>query len=405
MLRYAMLAVVVMAVMPGVVLGDYYDDFSDHHYWQDPNDEPFSASQGYWPLWNTPPYDPNLWDIDNPHWLLYGLIGRNFDAEADDGWLRLYAELDFLPYCVMYATVNDGDLDPNTSTTFYDDSAPHYIVGRMKVYDPNYGEVFLMVHADPISWGAYAADFECDDENFTAAWLEGASWSGKTPIVRSDINEGTGFWMVCQIDGDGDPNHTRIKASAWNGGKFDWDGVWERDDNILATWDPNKHGYWGSGICAIGTLASDEAGGSLDSDAKFDEIEVRWGTFTNVSCALDLNVVNTNYGTVTINPDLRNDPNDDPNDWSHQRRYTQGTEVVLVAEPIEGKSFNRWLIFDPNYPGDANHATPDSNTVLYLTMDVDKSVEAAFKCGTGAPPFMAMSLLALGLGVVIRRLT
>ncbi|MBN1346653.1 MAG: hypothetical protein JXQ73_28440 [Phycisphaerae bacterium] len=106
---------------------------------------------------------------------------------------------------------------------------------------------------------------------------------------------------------------------------------------------------------------------------------------------LSLSLVNPQYGSVAVEPNLPGHP--------------AGSVVVLTAEPIEGKSFNRWVIFDPNYPGDANFGTIDSNLVLYLTMDEDKSVEAAFKCGSGMPPFVAMSLLALAVGVVIRRLT
>ncbi len=36
-------------------------------------------------------------------------------------------------------------------------------------------------------------------------------------------------------------------------------------------------------------------------------------------------------------------------------------------------------------------------------MDADWQIEAAFKCGGSVPPFIAMTLLALVLAVIIRR--
>ena len=141
-----------------------------------------------------------------------------------------------------------------------------------------------------------------------------------------------------------------------------------------------------------------------------------------MSHTLQLDVKNASRGTITIDPDLLDDPNDapwfisgdpnDPNNWNGTyprdpewlRRYSDGTEVVLVAEAIPGKSFTAWTVFDPNYPGDRDHAVEDTNSVLYLTMDADWEVEAAFGCGSSEllPP-LGMVLLALAAGVVVRR--
>ena len=79
----------------------------------------------------------------------------------------------------------------------------------------------------------------------------------------------------------------------------------------------------------------------------------------------------------------------------------------MVPEPAEGKLFRVWKIWDdPNRYPDGNYVAEDSNAVLYLTMDKDYAVEAVFKCGSAdmLPP-VGVVLMALTLGLVIRRLT
>lgn len=112
--------------------------------------------------------------------------------------------------------------------------------------------------------------------------------------------------------------------------------------------------------------------------------------------ALDVFNLAEDYGTVLISPDApmpislgqHYDPNAEPND---PPAYPEGLPVTLVAEPVEGKSFREWRVFDANYPGDANYATIDSNMTLTLVMDRDTQVEAVFKCGSGT------GMLPLGL--------
>lgn len=99
-------------------------------------------------------------------------------------------------------------------------------------------------------------------------------------------------------------------------------------------------------------------------------------------------------GEVTIDPNL---PRIDT--------FPSGSTVTLTATPVPDKSFSEWWIYDPNHPGDDNFVTKDTNAVLDLVMDDDYTVKAYFKCGSGLPPFVAMALMALGLGVVIRRLS
>ncbi|MBN1347381.1 MAG: hypothetical protein JXQ73_32125 [Phycisphaerae bacterium] len=110
---------------------------------------------------------------------------------------------------------------------------------------------------------------------------------------------------------------------------------------------------------------------------------------------LNLRSVNGNYGAVTVTP-----PGLDPNGTM----FLDGELVTLTAVAIEGKSFNRWLIFDPNFPGDSNYATPDSNTVLHLVMDMDYEVEAAFKCGSGIGEVLPLLVITASIcGLMTRR--
>jgi len=105
---------------------------------------------------------------------------------------------------------------------------------------------------------------------------------------------------------------------------------------------------------------------------------------------LDLWFKNASWGTWTVTPD-----------WV---AYPPFTSVVLEAFPSSGKGFNRWLLFDPNYPGDANYATIDNTNPITIIMMDDREVEGAFKCsssGTLLP--LGMVLFALTIGAVIRR--
>ncbi len=102
---------------------------------------------------------------------------------------------------------------------------------------------------------------------------------------------------------------------------------------------------------------------------------------------LTLTVVNRSFGTVTVDPNAS--------------AYEPGTEVTLTAEPNEGRSLKYWMIYDPNFPGDLNHATVDANLVTTIVMNSDMEVEAWFTCGSRGevllPTFM---LMATALGPV-----
>ncbi|MBN1343643.1 MAG: hypothetical protein JXQ73_13225 [Phycisphaerae bacterium] len=110
-------------------------------------------------------------------------------------------------------------------------------------------------------------------------------------------------------------------------------------------------------------------------------VELEWADLDSRK-SLTLNVVNETWGTVEVSP--------------NQPIYEPNQALTLTASPIEGKYFRQWLIYDPNYPGDANHAATDTNLAIALIMITDQHVEAAFKCGSGLP----LAMLTLGAAVV-----
>ncbi len=117
-------------------------------------------------------------------------------------------------------------------------------------------------------------------------------------------------------------------------------------------------------------------------------VELEWANLDSRR-KLAIEVINPTWGTVTVGP--------------NQPIYEPNQIVTLIAAPIEGKSFRQWEIYNPNYPGDANHAVIDANATLTLVMDTNKQVAAVFKCGGSA----ALPLMLLGMMlalVLIRRI-
>ncbi|MBN1345937.1 MAG: hypothetical protein JXQ73_24820 [Phycisphaerae bacterium] len=60
------------------------------------------------------------------------------------------------------------------------------------------------------------------------------------------------------------------------------------------------------------------------------------------------------------------------------RYYRPGTAVTLTAQPTGAAAFDRWRVYDPNFPGDANFAYEDTNSPFTVVMAGDREVEAVF---------------------------
>lgn len=134
----------------------------------------------------------------------------------------------------------------------------------------------------------------------------------------------------------------------------------------------------GTAIQWSGTLSSNgqdyPVGGSLSAPARV---------------SLTLTETNPEYGQVVVEPEQLD---------ANNLEFHEGTPVTLTAVAVEGKHFQRWEVFDPNYPGDANHATIDTNATLAFVIDEDTSVNAVWGCGNGgAGLFLPLSLAALAL--------
>ncbi len=166
------------------------------------------------------------------------------------------------------------------------------------------------------------------------------------------------------------------------------------DDWVVAnlTNAPKRSGY----TYTVGNLMLSAAGDNHEGPVQCSK-DLPYGTIltntiggTNIArYGLALTVNNPNYGSVLITPEP-SDPNDP--------RYFIGTPVTLTATPIEGKSFREWTIWDPNFPGDANHVVTDSNVTTTVVMWSDMQVDAAFKCGTGLESVFPLMTLVAAVG-------
>ncbi len=337
---------------------------------------------------NDPSYDPNYDDPNEDHGRAYLvihaeglaglLIGCDFDCNIEDPGTQ---NLQFQAF--------SGDIDPaKAGATF-----------RRIWIDPN----------DP-DWAQYPNQpYGCptmkpDDPVLNP--YNGPNFGGE----NLDNWERSGFWMLFQFENDGsaptgDPNGKWARGAIWHGDKYDWDGKYilegQYSDPAPGVWNWDAWGggdYWyrAEGYCFLMTNSANDWAGGFPCETAFDNVEARWGRFADGVRQIALDVKNSGKGSVLIDPELC-DPND-PNDPAERLlRYTDGTEVVLVAIPTEGDSFKHWTIYDPNFPGDSNHVTIEMNPVLLLTMDGDYEIEAAFKCGSGVE--QAFPLLVMGLFV------
>jgi len=178
-------AVGVCVSAPGWLLADWYDDFSDGSYWNDPNYE-FNYFAGG-PEYGGPGFDPNEWDMDNPYWSFYPLMcgGGLIECVSATGLprplMRIFSQAEPLvgQYAFLGAFVEDEDFDANTSATWWDDSTSHYIIARF-LYpgaEPNpndpredRGGAMLYMHMNLGNWHTFAFNVNLDDK--IAPWVK-----------------------------------------------------------------------------------------------------------------------------------------------------------------------------------------------------------------------------------------
>ncbi len=90
--------------------------------------------------------------------------------------------------------------------------------------------------------------------------------------------------------------------------------------------------------------------------------------------AVEPNSADAAWGSVSCSPRALNDA---------QPKFQHNTPVTLTAVPYSERSFSKWLVYDPCYPGDANYAIDDANAMTSVVMDVPREVSAVFGTTTG----------------------
>ncbi len=380
------------AVLPFLFAGAYVSDGL-----ADPNTAYFTHEQPHYLLANVRTHDDNF----DPN---LGMLGVWLHGDFEVGWTAYDVEWQANSGWMSITTYSGFTWITMDAIQRYHDGYPQSMIDPSSPFDPN--------------------GYDPNDPNYTSYndYKKKTIWP-KDPMLP--------HWMLIQFDPYGknhdanfpddpnDPNCHWIRGAAWMGDRDDWTGVWTMQANCVGAllgenvsdplagdfpFDPNVHmDYYvhTEGYNAVAAFSGGEAGspGSYHCDASYDDFESVTEYFAK---NLSLKIGNSSKGVVSIAPD--NPDQGDPN-TPDERDYVfaYDADVVLTATPTEG-SFKEWQVFDPNYPGDTNYAVIDTNQVLVLTMDQDHEVKAVFKCGSSLPPFVAMTLLALGLGVVIRRM-
>ncbi|MBN1342943.1 MAG: hypothetical protein JXQ73_09705 [Phycisphaerae bacterium] len=258
---------------------------------------------------------------------------------------------------------------------------------------------------DPNSYDPNAWDLDNPQwwtEVFMATTTSFSAQAGALELGSDSVNLYASSIGAYVDDGDHDAN----SSDTW----FDSAGEfyllthvrWARDPNEPN--DPNLNGAALSAICV-----DPNAWGCYGFVYNPRQGELILGSLTLASAA----VAQLDYA---VRGDV--DPNDgvwmllahavegiDPN-MPYTMRYTLGSKVTLTATPNPEKEFSYWRVLDPNFPGDANHGTTDSNTTLQLTMTQDTEVVGVFACGSGlsfVPLAVALQALVAWSFVLRRR--
>ncbi|MBN1345145.1 MAG: hypothetical protein JXQ73_20795 [Phycisphaerae bacterium] len=343
-------------------------------------------------------FDPNLHpplDIKNATFV--GGLGQAYLAVGPSGlpsvvyWLHESGE-------AYYKGVKYACYDPNYHT---DPNWPEY-------HDPK-SWIKQEVYPDPngsMEHGALPMAFTfapdgtprvvCLQRQFGTEkdWIVFTAESGwDMSLVTDQIKDGVTGGPDCSSDlclayrYDGNPEITFYDARDPNARMLKYAWLDPNDPN-------NPHGVWQiRAIDWIGdvgkyhSLANDPNG--LPAVAYYDATEhcLVYAVTSDQPDTYALTIHTEGGGTVT------KDPEEDPN-WA---AYVYGTTVTLTPVPNENRSFARWLLFDPNYPGDANYAAQDDTNTLVLVMDRDREVGAVFICSIGSGAAWPMILISLGL--------
>jgi len=293
----------------------------------------------------------------------------------------------------------------------YDPSVPHLDLWGANVYrGSSFGTLFMdyaSVTTKPLVILEYGIDsydsLTCqEDETAQADFAEDLWHEIKSNASQSDSNRvciggsimeySDEWWKV--KDYTTAPPNCSLPCEGWNAWGQSVCGT-PREANAFPDAFSNEEWY--------GIVRPERASGAnlpdvMQPKEAYRRLQECWGPQCRT---LRLNIVNGSWGDVTLAPM--------PGGWCpdtpgpNEYRYAESTIVTLTAVPIQGKSFRHWEIYNPNYPDDANHAIIDSNTVLTVVMDSNRSIGAVFKCGSNVCPLSPMLVVGLLTLCVLRR--
>ena len=266
----------------------------------------------------------------------------------------------------------------------------HGIPGVMDLYDYTPAATGMTYYSNADTSGATI------DGVPDSVTLGGVSWEMVTGaqgslLISHHITTDASLSVFTYYSDDSTPSATQCTGDAY---EYGLSGLWVPQP--IPNTDPIYPPFY---VMAVQRILHYEAPGQTVSTAQLrhDQTATPLGVSVGSyqpTAALTLTIFNDIWGSVDFDPE--------PDD-ANAPVYAVGTPVTLTAEPTEGRGFNRWLIFDADYPGDANHAVQDTNAVLTLTLAGNTDVDASFKCASGVEPFIGMVLMALAAAVVRRR--
>lgn len=220
-------------------------------------------------------------------------------------------------------------------------------------------------------WGSGPNDVFAGGQKDPIQHYDGTVWSSMSSWLPSGVE---GIW------GSG-PND--VFATGHIGSVLHYNGTEWSYMIGSAVNPPNSFGaLWGSGPDDVFVLGS-------TNEAGYSSIILHYSP-----CVLSLACVKPSWGNLDYAPEptLR-----------EPLRYARDTTVTLTATPVEGKSFKRWEIYDPNFPNDANYVVVDSNNPITLLMDRDHEIKAVFGCGSEFGPLLPVMAIGLVGLVALRR--
>ncbi len=287
----------------------------------------------------------------------------------------------------VYLFESDGSLSPDAGQDYVTYTF-HFLDGE---YIPDYSPAASgMTWYDNVNTGGLTIDGSPDSYTVgTPAWNLVTGPQGSLAMAMRVETDLALSGLINHYSDDTTPSSQQCTGDAY---EYGLSGMW------IAQFILNTDPFMGAYYILVGhRTVYFEAPGQTVATAvqRYDQATTPLTTTTSAyqpTHAIALTIRRGEKGTIQLDP-----PPADPN----LPIYPHGTPVTLTATPFPNEAFAEWIVFDPNHPGDANHAVRDANTTLQLLMNQNHIVEAKFKCGSSAA--LLTPLLALCLGITANR--